>query len=140
MIQELVTLAKIGNYSRLPLERAIQRFDGGGWCIVPLKGAVRCVLYEQSREPYLLTITRQKREPLICLGYTHNTVLTVTSHSQARSQEIARRFSEQTKIRLRSDAPDLLSETLERELNHAFEIFKQNPRGSVAFLRNNHRH
>jgi hypothetical protein len=128
------TLLKVGNYGN-SLEDAVKRFSVKlEYISFGLGNTVKYARFEEDIEPYLLIVSQQKHKLLTPPGY--NVILTITSYSDIRNQEVAKKFSDQTGIPLDLEVPDILKTSLRLEImNRAFEAFEKNPKEAMSILK-----
>lgn len=126
------TLVKVGKYDS-PLEVAVRNFSEQLEHIsFGLGNTVKYVMFKETEEPYLLMVSQQKDRLVTPPGY--NLILTVTSYSDVRNQEIAQQFSKQTGIPLDINIPEQLKKHFAM-MNLTFSAFEKNPREAISILR-----
>ena len=126
------TLVKVGKYI-YPLEAAVRKFSGLEHISFGLGNTVKYARFEQGIEPYLLIVSQEKHGLLIP---EYNVMLTITSYTDTRNQEVAQKFSKQTEIPLDVNVPETLTEpVIMKIMNSAFQAFEKNPEAAMAVLR-----
>lgn len=126
------TLVRVGKYDN-PLEEAVKRFrEPLTSVLVGLGNTVKYAIFKEAEKPYLLMISQQKDKLLTSAGY--NVMLTVTSYSDLRNQEVAKQFENETGIDLNIEVPELLKRNSEM-MNLSFQVFEKNPQVAMVVLR-----
>ncbi len=126
------TFVRVGAF-RGSLEGAIRSFSEKLLPIpLGLGNTVKYGLFKETEEPYLLIVSQQKEQLLNPAGY--NVILTVTSYSEKRNQEVARQFEGETGLDLGLEVPEYLRRNFE-VMNRSFPIVEKNPRVAMDVLR-----
>ncbi len=126
------TLVRVGRFDN-PLEEAVRSF-GESLEPVPigLGNTVKYATFKEAAEPYLLMVSQQKDRLVSPSGY--NVILTVTSYSEQRSQQVAEQFERETEIDLNVDVPEWLKRN-SAMMGISFQVFEKNPQAAMAVLR-----
>ena len=126
------TLVRVGAFRGL-LEEAIRSFSE---TLLPIRlglgNTVKYGLFKEIEEPYLLIVSQQKERVLNPAGY--NVILTVTSYSEKRNQEIAIQFEGETGLDLGLEVSEYLRRNFEL-MNGSFPVFEKNPKTAMDVLR-----
>jgi len=130
--KEPKTLVRVGRFDN-SLETAVKG------CREPLTdihlgfgNTIKYAIFKSAEEPYLLMVSQQIDRILTPAGY--NTILTVTSYSDSRNQQLADQFERETEINLNVDVP----EQLRRQcaiIGISFQFFEKNPGAAMAVLK-----
>ena len=125
------TLVRVGRYDG-SLEEAVKRFREPLENIpVGLGNTVKYATFKEAEEPYLLMVSQQKEKVVTAAGY--NVILTVTSYSDSRNQQVADQFDRETEIELSLGVPEQLKRHFVM-MNLSFRAFEENPRAAMAIL------
>lgn len=126
------TLVRVGRFDN-PLEEAVRGF-GESLEPVPigLGNTVKYATFKEATEPYLLMVSQQKERLVNSAGY--NVILTVTSYSDKRNQQVAEQFEKETHIDLGIEVPEWLKRNTSM-MNMSFQVFEKNPQAAMAVLR-----
>jgi|SRR3989344_5067296 len=126
------TLVRVGRYDN-PLEEAVRKFKEPLTNIpVGLGNTIKYATFKESEEPYLLIVSQQKDKLVTAAGY--NVMLTVTSYSNSRNQQVANQFERETGIDLSIDVP----EQIRRQsvlIGISFQVFEKHPKAAMNVLR-----
>lgn len=126
------TLTRVGRYDT-PLERAVKEFSEPLEPITfGLGNTVKYCAFQKTEPHYLLIVSRQKEGEVTAAGY--NVMLTVTSRSETRNQNIAYQFEKETGIKLNLAVPGQIN-TQNQMIGLAFLAFEKNPLGAMTFLK-----
>jgi len=104
--------------------------------LIQMKGglgnSVKYGLLKEGDEPYLLMISQQRDILKSPAGY--KVVLTITSYSDERNQDVAREFEGDTNLDLGLEVPELLQRQY-NVCNMLFPIYEEIPEGVRAVWR-----
>lgn len=125
------TLVRVGRHNG-PLEEAVRKFREPLTNVpVGLGNTIKYATFKESEEPYLLMVSQQKGKYRTAAGY--NVILTVTSYSDSRNQQVADQFERETEIGLSLGVPEQLKSHFVM-MNLSFRVFEKNPRAAMAVL------
>ncbi len=120
------------------LEEALRGFQEPLQQIHQLLGnANKYGLFKQDREPYLLIVSQQRDKSLSFPEY--NVLLSVTSRSASRNQQVAEQFRMQTGIVFAVPVPDWLQKHFEL-CNYSFLTFEKDPKTARDFSKKSKDH
>jgi hypothetical protein len=126
------TLVRVGAFNG-SLEGAVRNFSEKLLPIpLGLGNTVKYGLFKEAEESYLLMVFQQKEKLLTPAGY--NVMLTVTSYSDGRNQEVARQFEGETGLELNLEVPEPIKRNSEM-MNMSFQVFEKNPEAAMSVLR-----
>jgi len=132
LIKTVQTLVKAGK-SDLSLEAAVKNFNEKLFPAKSILGnTTQFAFFKEDYDSYLLMVSQPKEKPATPLDY--NILLTVTSYSDKKNQEIAYQFEKETKINLNVPVPEQLK-NLFANLNLSFKVFEKNPQEAMAIMR-----
>ena len=77
-------------------------------------------------------VSQQRDRQTTSFGY--NVLLTVTSYSDSRNQQVADKFENETGIDLSIDVPEPLKRQFAM-MGLSFQVFEKNPKEAMAILR-----
>ena len=125
------TLVKVGRFDN-SLEDAVRKF-GEQLTYIPvgLGNTVKYATFKEAEEPYLLMISQQIDKIVTAAGY--NVILTITSYSDSRNQNVADQFERETGVDLSVDVPEQLKRQFAL-MGRSFQVFEKNPREAMAYL------
>ena len=127
----IITLTRVGKFEG-NFGEAVKRFSPNFVRLTdPLDISEKYGLYEDNQAAYFLMVSkgRHGEHPV----YHYNTILTVTSESKERNEEVARAFEEKTKLSLRA-APDSLARMMQ-EMDGPFSVLKRHGEKALEFLK-----
>lgn len=126
------TLVRVGRFDN-PLEEAVKGFKEH---LEPvpfgLGNTVKYATFKEAEESYLLMVSQQKGRLVNPAGY--NVILTITSYSEQRNQQVSKQFEDETGIPLTVDVPKRLKRSLSM-MGMSFKVFEKNPQAAMAALR-----
>lgn len=126
------TLVRVGKYDS-PLEEAIKEYSEPLIkVLVGLENPVKYATFKEIEEPYFLMVSQQKEKILVAAGY--NVLLTITSYSDLRNQQVAGQFERETLIDLSMSVPEQLKRQFAL-IGLSFQAFERNPQMAMAVLR-----
>jgi len=126
------TLVRVGRHDNA-LEEAIRKFKEPLINIpVGLGNTVKYATFKEAEEPYLLMVSQQKDRLVNSAGY--NVILTVTSYSELRNQQVAEQFERETKMDLNVEVPEWLKRNLGM-MGISFQVFEKYPKAAMDVLR-----
>jgi|SRR3989344_8576078 len=126
------TLVRVGRYDN-SLEEAVKRFTESLVSVpVGLGNTVKYAILKKSEESYLLMVSQQKDKLVTVAGY--NVMLTVTSYSDSRNQQVADQFERKTGIDLGIDVPDHIRRQ-SNLMGMSFQVFEKHPKAAMDVLR-----
>ncbi len=125
------TLVRLGRFDN-PLEEAVKKLSEPLTNVpLGLGNTVKYATFKEATEPYLLIVSQQKDKLLAAPG--HNVILTVTSYSDSRNQQVADQFENETGIDLSIGVPEQLRR-LSAIIGMSFLVFEKDPRAAMQFL------
>lgn len=126
------TLVKVGRFDD-SLEDAVKSFEEQLEPVpIGLGNTIKYAIFKEAEEPYLLMVSQQKERLLTPPGY--NVILTVTSYSDNRNEQVAEQFEKETNMNLNIEAPEWLKKHSEM-MGLSFQVFEKNPELAMAVLR-----
>ena len=126
------TLVRVGRFDN-PLEEAVRGFRESLEPVpIGLGNTVKYATFKEATEPYLLMVSQQKERLVSPSGY--NVILTVTSYSDKRNQQVAEQFEKETQMDLNIEFPEWLKRN-SAMMGMSFQIFEKNPQAAMAVLR-----
>ncbi len=126
------TLVRAGRFDN-SLEEAVKKFEEPLTNVqIGLGNTVKYAVFKEAEEPYLLMISQQKDKQTSDGGY--NVLLTVTSYSDSRNQQVADKFENETGIDLSINVPETLKKHFAM-MGLSFQVFEKSPKEAMAFLR-----
>lgn len=126
------TLVRVGRFDS-SLEEAVKGFRERLEPVpIGLGNTVKYAMFKEAEESYLLMVSQQKDRLINPAGY--NVILTVTSYSDRRNQQVSEQFEKETTIGLNIEVPEWLKRNSEM-MGMSFQVFEKNPQGAMAVLR-----
>ena len=126
------TLVRVGRFDN-SLEEAVRGFGESLESIpIGLGNTIKYVIFKEATKPYLLIVSQQKKRLVSSPGY--NVILTVTSYSNSRNQQVAEQFEKETHIDLDVEVPEWLKRN-SVIINRSFQVFEKNPQAAMNVLR-----
>ena len=126
------TLVRAGRFDS-PLEEAVKKFEEPLTKVpMGLGNTVKYATFKESEESYLLMVSQQRDRQTTSFGY--NVLLTVTSYSDSRNQQVADKFENETGIDLSIDVPEPLKRQFAM-MGLSFQVFEKNPKEAMAIFR-----
>ncbi len=126
------TLVRVGRDDN-PLEEAVKKFREPLTNVpLGLGNTVKYATFKEAKEPYLLMVSQQKDKLVTAAGY--NVMLTITSYSGSKNQQVADQFEKETGIDLSLEVPEWLKRN-SAMMGMSFQVFEKNPRAAMNVLR-----